>query len=149
LNEVGLVLTQKVALVDGFWTVRTVVMDETALEELCCMPIVNPKGDAQGFGSALSYAKRYSLMSAFCLVGGEEDDDGEGAQGRDTRRENIQAKKPIYDGSEKDRLFAMFKEAGLTVEKMKELAPKLIGKTWDDCQKAIDYEQAMIKETGK
>jgi len=46
-------------------------------------PLVMPvgKNDAQGFGSASTYCKRYSLM-AVCGVVGDEDDDAEAAQGR-------------------------------------------------------------------
>ena len=39
------------------------------------------KQDAQGYGSALTYARRYSLMSAFGIAA--EDDDGNAAHGRD------------------------------------------------------------------
>lgn len=49
-------------------------------QSLCFGPLVMPatKSDAQGLGSAATYARRYSLMSAFGLVG-DEDDDGNGA----------------------------------------------------------------------
>jgi len=40
------------------------------------MPAV--KGEPQAFGSALTYARRYSLMSACCIAG--EDDDAESAK---------------------------------------------------------------------
>lgn len=39
------------------------------------------KKDAQGFGSCITYGRRYSLQS-ICGIGGEEDDDGNGASGR-------------------------------------------------------------------
>jgi len=40
-------------------------------------PLVMPasKADAQGFGSAATYARRYSLMAVCCVVG-DDDDDG-------------------------------------------------------------------------
>jgi len=38
-----------------------------------------PKQDPQGYGSALTYLKRYGLQSVCCVVG-EEDDDAEGAK---------------------------------------------------------------------
>lgn len=40
------------------------------------MPAMKP--DAQGLGSAATYARRYALMSALCIVG-DEDDDAEAA----------------------------------------------------------------------
>lgn len=45
---------------------------------LMIMPL--PKGDPQGYGSALTYARRYSLATLVGLV--VEDDDGEAACGR-------------------------------------------------------------------
>ncbi len=39
------------------------------------------KKDALGFGSCITYGRRYSLQS-ICGIGGEEDDDGNGASGR-------------------------------------------------------------------
>jgi len=42
------------------------------------------KGDAQGFGSAATYARRYSLM-AVCGVVGDADDDAEAAVGREAK----------------------------------------------------------------
>lgn len=46
-----------------------------------CIP--SNKQDAQGIGSAISYAKRYSLCAAVGIVATEDDDDAEIAQGRD------------------------------------------------------------------
>jgi len=37
------------------------------------------RADAQGFGSALSYMRRYSLMALLGVVGAEDDDDGQAA----------------------------------------------------------------------
>ena len=42
-------------------------------------PIINDPGKPQAMGSALSYARRYSL-SAICNIASEEDDDGNEAQ---------------------------------------------------------------------
>ena len=40
-------------------------------------PLVNPKGDMQGFGAATTYAKRTLLMALTGGFSGEADDDGE------------------------------------------------------------------------
>lgn len=48
------------------------------------MPIIVQKSDAQGFGSALTYARRYSLQSIAGIA--SEDDDGEGASKREATR---------------------------------------------------------------
>lgn len=44
------------------------------------VPVSMSKGDAQGFGSAMTYARRYSLSMAFGVA--PEDDDGNGAVGK-------------------------------------------------------------------
>ena len=60
----------------------TILMHESG-EWLAYGPFVVPSGkdDAQGRGSAATYARRYSLQSVAGVVG-DEDDDAEGAQGR-------------------------------------------------------------------
>lgn len=45
--------------------------------------MLNPaKDDPQGLGSAIQYARRYSLMAIIGMAGEDEDDDGESAMGR-------------------------------------------------------------------
>lgn len=47
-----------------------------------CMVMPLPKADPQGYGSALTYARRYALVTLVGLVT-EADDDAEGAMGRE------------------------------------------------------------------
>ena len=66
--------------------VETIILHESG-EWLSCGVMSAPamKADAQGFGSALTYARRYSLSAAFGVA--TEDDDGRSAskrKGRDT-----------------------------------------------------------------
>lgn len=58
-------------------TVLTILMHSSGeyIESTLTMPV--SKRDAQGFGSAISYARRYALMSALGLAA--DDDDGEAA----------------------------------------------------------------------
>lgn len=56
-------------------------------------PIVSDKENAQGYGSALTYARRYALCSMLGVVA-DEDDDGNAAQ------KPVQtAKQPQYEGA--------------------------------------------------
>ncbi|UQZ88023.1 single-stranded DNA-binding protein [Deltaproteobacteria bacterium Smac51] len=77
-GHVGLV-TKLVHAASGQWQASFMVM-----------PL--PKADPQGFGSALTYARRYSLATLVGLV--VEDDDGEAACGRSRKnlRKNSQNK---------------------------------------------------------
>ena len=52
------------------------------------MPLEYKKADMQSLGSAISYARRYSLQSICCLATDEPDDDGNKAVGE----KNVEAK---------------------------------------------------------
>jgi len=78
LHGEGFALTQYTEPTENGVTVRTVLLHETGgllcLGELF-MPVV--KNDPQGFGSALTYCRRYSLLAAMGIA--PEDDDGQAA----------------------------------------------------------------------
>jgi hypothetical protein len=78
LSEHGLWFRQISHPADGGVCVETVIHHASG-ESLACGPLFLPasKQDAQGFGSAMTYARRYSLMAAFGVPA--EDDDGNGA----------------------------------------------------------------------
>ena len=78
LAENGLAFVQMLHTADGGVAVETVLIHESG-EQLSCGTLFIPasKQDAQGFGSALTYAKRYSLQSALGVA--SADDDGEAA----------------------------------------------------------------------
>lgn len=82
LNENGVFLNQHTSESDSGVTVETVFTHESG-ETLHCGKLHVPasKHDPQGYGSALTYARRYSLMAACGIA--PEDDDGEAAS-RDT-----------------------------------------------------------------
>ena len=78
LAEHGLWFRQITHPADGGVCVETVIHHSSG-ESLSCGPLFVPasKQDAQGFGSALTYCRRYSLMAAFGVPA--EDDDGNAA----------------------------------------------------------------------
>lgn len=78
LNSNGIMLTQKTLEGDNGVTVETVFLHESG-EMFSSGPLFVPanKMDAQGYGSALTYARRYSLMAACGIA--PEDDDGNAA----------------------------------------------------------------------
>lgn len=45
-------------------------------------PLITAKKDSQGYGAAMTYAKRYTLSSMIGLVSDDDDDDGETSVGR-------------------------------------------------------------------
>ena len=78
LNANGIALIQKTSRDDTGVTVRTIFLHESG-EELDGGELHVPaaKQDPQGYGSALTYARRYSLMAACGIA--PEDDDGNAA----------------------------------------------------------------------
>ena len=82
----GLCVVQTMLPTDGTRAhVRTTLAHKSGqwFASECVMPL-DRQGGAQGMGSAITYARRYSL-SAIRGVVADEDDDGNGAQGRNNR----------------------------------------------------------------
>jgi hypothetical protein len=75
LNAHGITAMQFLGGDDAGLTCETVLMHESGewVSGTFYMPVV--KKDPQGYGSAATYARRYSLQ-AVCGVVGDEDDDG-------------------------------------------------------------------------
>lgn len=74
----GLAFIQRSAHMDNCACVETIIIHESGHEYACGLVSVPVgKHDAQGYGSALTYARRYSLAAAAGV--GAEDDDGNAA----------------------------------------------------------------------
>lgn len=78
LTTNGLSYVQIAHSSDNAAAIETVILHSSG-EWLACGPVSVPvsKADAQGFGSAMTYARRYSLSAAFGVA--PEDDDGNAA----------------------------------------------------------------------
>jgi hypothetical protein len=80
LNSNGIALVQRNIACESGITVETVFVHESG-EQLSSGPLHVPasKQDPQGYGSALTYARRYSLMAA-CGIAPEDDDGNAGSK---------------------------------------------------------------------
>jgi hypothetical protein len=78
LAKQGLSVVQLLGQKESGITCETALLHSSGqwIAETLYMP--SAKQDAQGFGSAITYARRYALM-AICGVVGDEDDDGAGS----------------------------------------------------------------------
>lgn len=87
----GLWFVQSIHSLPGFASVETIIVHASG-ESMSCGVTSIPvsKNDAQGYGSALTYAKRYSLSSAFSVVA-DDDDDGNEACQAPKKHENVEA----------------------------------------------------------
>ena len=79
LNEAGIALIQPTGEDDhGRYVVETVLIHGESGEQLSCkVPLIVAKNDMQGYGSAVTYARRYGLMAMAGIA--PEDDDGNAA----------------------------------------------------------------------
>lgn len=91
LVKVWLVITQCVNTGPEWTKVVTTVWDDKSGESLASeFPVVVSKSTAQEYGSAVSYAKRYSLAWLLNLIIGDEDDDGNTASGNSSQPQSKQ-----------------------------------------------------------
>lgn len=76
LLKSGLLVTQANVVIDGSPFVESVVWHIESGESIkSVFPVVAGKASAQDYGSAVSYAKRYSLTGLLNLIIADEDDD--------------------------------------------------------------------------
>lgn len=70
--------------ISGPWVLTTKIMHSSGQWVSGCFPLIVEKQTAQGYGSAVTYAKRYNLMALLNIASSDEEDDGETAEGRGT-----------------------------------------------------------------
>jgi hypothetical protein len=133
LNENGIALLQQNHLCDNGVIVETVFLHESG-ESLHCGQLHVPasKHDAQGYGSALTYARRYSLMSACGIA--PEDDDGNAASTRGDPRPDTSA---VKDDPRVQKYASKFMDA-LDADISEEIKTELIYKIHEELIKLDD-----------
>lgn len=110
----GLAFTQPCEPSPSGVTVRTVLHHGSGeTMDLGSLFVPANKQDAQGFGSALTYARRYALVSAFGVP--TEDDDGKAASASVNRQ---QAEPATIDQAQFEKLESLMARSGTTAEKI-------------------------------
>lgn len=111
LNEQGIALIQKQHPNDGGVCVETVFVHESG-ETFSAGMLTVPasKQDPQGYGSALTYARRYSLMAA-CGIAPEDDDGNAASRGHQPAQKLAHAKGNERPATTAARVAAEIKEA--------------------------------------
>jgi hypothetical protein len=112
MSKYGIFVTQELTTTERGISCSTIFMKGG--EELRFQPLVMPasKNDAQGFGSAATYARRYSLMAA-CGVVGDTDDDGNAAS---EKSKKITPAGGVLESLDRDVQFALRDIASETQE---------------------------------
>jgi hypothetical protein len=148
LIEHGLFFTQRSHPAENGVSVETVLHHEGG-EELSLGTLFVPanKQDAQGFGSALTYARRYGLMTAFGVPA--EDDDGNAAA-RSTPRAAAPANNapvPVTD-EQRDLIQQLAPGAGKTLQGICEAyrVTTIKNLTHSQAEKLIERLKADTKE---
>ncbi|MDI6781850.1 MAG: ERF family protein [bacterium] len=95
LGNNGLSITQSTDIVDGVFLLITTLWHGSGEWVACRYPIIHAKDDPQSIGSALQYAKRYSLSALVGVTTQDdiEDDDGEKSLGRGKKQVSFPAMK--------------------------------------------------------
>ncbi|MCJ8336316.1 MAG: ERF family protein [Epibacterium sp.] len=116
LNENGIAVIQPTIDEGGERFVKTVLIHGETGETLeCRVPLIVAKNDMQGYGSAVTYARRYGLMAMTGVA--PEDDDGNAAAAaapKSERRPNQSAKPSEAREAERvaDSMIASIKQYG-------------------------------------
>jgi len=128
LNDAGIALIQRTSLDDSGVTVETVFVHESG-ESLECGKLHVPaaKQDPQGYGSALTYARRYSLMAA-CGIAPEDDDGNAASKPRRTEINESEIMAKIESAKTKDQLKQAYMEAYAATATNPDLQRKIIAK---------------------
>lgn len=103
LTDAGLAVTQLVEVQDGKLGVKTMLLHASG-QFLCSFcPAVSQQQGMQALGSAITYAKRYSLAAIAGVASGEEkeDDDGNRANGRRQGTNKQESRGPKPKGKER------------------------------------------------
>tara|TARA_R110000868_G_scaffold346673_1_gene607800 strand:+ start:536 stop:1234 length:699 start_codon:yes stop_codon:yes gene_type:complete len=124
LNSNGFGLVQMMHDNEGGVAVETILLHESGGKITGgILRIPASKQDAQGFGSALTYCRRYSLL-ATCGIAPEEDDDGNAAS-RSTQTAQRPAENPV-----KATTIIAGNWNGVTIKSITEKSGEKSGKKW-------------------
>jgi len=152
LNDNGLTYSQIIHRLEGGVGVETLIIHEsgeTMSNGITFVPA--PKNDPHGYGSALTYARRYSLSACFGVI--QEDDDANGA----SNKLPIQVPaKPVTKPQPPKTVTKEVKELQpFTEEKYKKLLelhetdPTLLDKLQDHYRITQEWKERFYNDTGK
>ena len=108
LSENGLAVIQTPQTIEGKLTLVTMIAHSSGQWMTGEFPLIATKQDSQGIGSAMTYAKRYSLSGMLGIVADEDqDDDGEASMGRGQQACKPQAQNQIPSNSPKNNIITI------------------------------------------
>lgn len=142
LNDCGLVVTQANTIINDLPFVQSTVWHvESGENVVSVFPVVVAKATAQDYGSAVSYAKRYSLTGLLNLIIQDEDDDANTASQPPRNSQTVKASPAVNVSSPElpaltqDKYDAMVKF--INDGKITEVESALKKYTLNDAQKKV------------
>jgi hypothetical protein len=127
LTKHGLAVSQHVGGSDGNTVLTTYLLHSSGQYIAHDMPLLLPKQDPQGQGSAITYAKRYSYMAVLGLVA-DEDDDANKASNKPAEAYSAPQKAELVDPGKMKRLRELMASTGHTGAKATDLCLFLLNK---------------------
>lgn len=117
-----LAVVQFITNIDGQSALKTILLHESGeAMETDPMPLILPKNDPQAQGSAITYARRYSIQALLGIVA-DRDDDGQ------TATESVNTTSAVL-GANKAKLYAEFGKAGVKdFNEQKKFVADVLGK---------------------
>jgi hypothetical protein len=116
LSENGLSVAQTMNLIEGNSVLETTLY-HTSGEWISGTQLVNPvKNDPQGLGSAITYARRYSLSAILGLVSDDDDDANTATKHESSVEQKVIVAKPVSTVGETPQ-----KSEGITIPQTKKI----------------------------
>jgi hypothetical protein len=152
LNDNGLTYSQIIHRLDGGVGVETLIIHEsgeTMSNGITFVPA--PKNDPHGYGSALTYARRYSLSACFGVI--QEDDDANGASNKlpmqVPNKPVTKPSAPQTKQAEVKQLQPFTEEKYLKLLELHETDPTLLDKLQDHYRIGQEWKERFYKDTNK
>jgi hypothetical protein len=154
LAKNGLALTQFVSNLDGQSALTTTLLHTSGEYISATMPLLLPKNDPQGQGSAITYARRYGAMAALGIVADEDDDGNKAAKSYQesqvmaypkppTKAEREKALTPL-DKAKGELARRMQYDEGISARELKQVVHAAIGKDTVDDLEEVDLVNAYL-----
>lgn len=139
LNKHGLVYAQFPTNIDGAPALETMLIHAESGEDIAAVtPLILAKNDPQGYGSALTYARRYALLSILGLVGDEDDDANSASDPHGFNQSRADAAPPPKPENIEDTRIHFGKNEGKRLGDLTERQLAWYAETWEPGGSAAD-----------
>ncbi len=141
LNKQGLLVIQSPTLFESFPALRTrIIHAETGEFFEDVMPLAAQQQTPQAQGSAITYARRYSLMAMLGLVA-DDDDDGNASEADAKKQQGAANGGKLISDAQRKRLFAIARENAVDNDLLKQIVKDITGADSTDGIPMAKYDE--------